>query len=91
MQQVLIQVLTVLSAGLAAGGSNPRPSRAATDPAGPLPLPPSTLLQAPLFVHWNNRPWPTNMIVIDNSRYSRHNIRCRAASQRCSLDAWTRE
>lgn len=25
-------------------------------------------LQAPLFVHWNNRPWPTNMIVIDNHR-----------------------
>ncbi|KAL4859616.1 Alpha-L-arabinofuranosidase 1 [Chlorella vulgaris] len=24
---------------------------------------------APLFVHWNNRPWPTNMIVIDNSRW----------------------
>lgn len=26
-------------------------------------------MQAPLFVHWNNRPWPTNMIVIDNSRW----------------------
>lgn len=24
---------------------------------------------APLFVHWNNRPWPTNMIVIDNARW----------------------
>lgn len=24
---------------------------------------------APLFVHWNNRPWPTNMIVIDNHRW----------------------
>lgn len=22
--------------------------------------------QAPLFVHWNNRPWPTNMIAINN-------------------------
>lgn len=24
---------------------------------------------APLFVHTNNRPWPTNMIVIDNHRW----------------------
>ena len=24
---------------------------------------------APLFVHTNNRPWPTNMIVFDNHRY----------------------
>ena len=23
---------------------------------------------APLFVHWNDRPWPTNMIVFDNHR-----------------------
>ena len=23
---------------------------------------------APLFVHTHNRPWPTNMIVIDNHR-----------------------
>ncbi|KAL4424426.1 hypothetical protein ABPG77_006364 [Micractinium sp. CCAP 211/92] len=24
---------------------------------------------APLFVHWNNRLWPTNLIVIDNHRW----------------------
>ncbi|PRW58664.1 Alpha-L-arabinofuranosidase 1 isoform B [Chlorella sorokiniana] len=24
---------------------------------------------APLFVHWNNRPWPTNMIVINNHQW----------------------
>lgn len=24
---------------------------------------------APLFVHWSDRPWPTNMIVIDNHRW----------------------
>jgi alpha-L-arabinofuranosidase len=24
---------------------------------------------APLFVNWNNRPWPTNMIVFDNHRW----------------------
>ena len=31
-----------------------------------LSLPRPCPLQAPLFVHWNNRPWPTNMIVIKN-------------------------
>lgn len=37
-------------------------------PPFPPPLPATRCHQAPLFVHWNNRPWPTNMIVIDNHR-----------------------
>ena len=34
------------------------------------PPPPCCILpQAPLFVHTSNRPWPTNLIVIDNHRW----------------------
>ena len=46
---------TALPACPACRAGTPRPSC-------PPPCPP----QAPLFVHTNNRPWPTNLIVINN-------------------------